>query len=199
MSLLGQKKINPKVKDVLEILGVTALIAGAFIAPPLAATIGAFAKGEKEKSRKQQYKEWEKYNLSRLKQILKRLQQQKIINIEPVEDGAKITLTKKGKTKVLFYQLEKMRIEKPPRWDKKWRVIVYDVPGFKRHQQANFRNMLKKLKFLKLQNSVYLTPYPCEREIEFLRQYFQIPENIIYMVVEKIENDIAYKKYFGLD
>lgn len=193
------KKINPKVKDVLQILGVTALIAGACIAPPIVTAIGALAKGEREAQRKRDFKEWEKYNLSRLKQILKRLQKQKIIKMESIDGGTKITLTKKGKTKVLFYQLEKMKIEKPPKWDGKWRVIIYDVPGKKRHFQASFRRMLKRLKFLKLQNSVYLTPYPCEKEIEFLRQYFQIPEHIIYMVVEKIENDLAYKKYFGLD
>lgn len=191
-------KINPKVKDVLKILGVTALVAGVVIAPPITMLIGALIKGEQEEARKRSFKEWERFNIVRLRQLLKRMEKQKIINIEPIKNGAKISLTEKGRTKVLCYKLEQMALNKPQRWDRKWRVIIYDVPKEKRFQQSNFRRMLQKLMFLKIQNSVYLTPYRCDKEIEFLRQYFEIPENIIYMVVQRIENDLVYKKYFGL-
>ena len=60
-----------------------------------------------------------------------------------------------------------------------------------------FRTKVKALGFLNLQESVYLYPYPCENEISFLREYFGVGEEIIFVEVSRLENDGPYKKYFG--
>ena len=49
-----------------------------------------------------------------------------------------------------------------------------------------------------IQKSVFLYPYPCYNEILFLREYYAIGAEVIFLVVEKIENDASYKEYFGL-
>ena len=38
----------------------------------------------------------------------------------------------------------------------------------------------------------------CENEIEILRQIYAIDREIIIFIVSGLENEIAYKDYFGL-
>ena len=54
------------------------------------------------------------------------------------------------------------------------------------------------MNFLKLQRSVYLTPFRCRDEIEYLRQVCGIPSEVIILTVSGIENEHVYKEYFGL-
>lgn len=91
-----------------------------------------------------------------------------------------------------------MTLHQPDVWDKKWRVIIYDIVKFKKRERNMFRGMLKKLKMLPLQKSVYLTPFPCENEIEFLRRYFDVGSEVLLLTVSTIENESVYKNYFGL-
>jgi len=89
-------------------------------------------------------------------------------------------------------------IQKQKHWDGKWRLIIYDIQVQKKKAQQLFHKMLKKFQFLQLQRSVYLYPYNCEDEIEFLRQYYKIGENVIILTINGLENEKAYKDYFGL-
>ena len=82
--------------------------------------------------------------------------------------------------------------------DGKWRVIIYDVANLKRYQRDLFRQTLERLKLRRLQESVYLTPFVCEDEIEYLRQAFQIGNEVQILKVSKLENEKAYREYFGI-
>jgi hypothetical protein len=58
--------------------------------------------------------------------------------------------------------------------------------------------MLKSLKFLRLQKSAYITPFICDDEIEYLRQFFNIGNEVIVLKITGIENEQVYKRYFGI-
>lgn len=192
------EKKTPKIKDILNLLIKGAVLSSLFLFPGAGLGIAAiYNEYEKLKSEKD-LQEWQKYDSNRLKYALQRLRRQKYIETKEIDGSSVIKITEKGKIRVLKYKLEEMTIFKPTKWDKKWRLIIYDISKFKRQQQDAFRRFLKKLKMLRLQKSVYLTPYPCENEIEFLRQYFDIGEAVIYLVVEKIEDEDLYKRYFHL-
>ncbi len=200
-SLLRSNKLvllSPTVKDVLLILGVTGLIAGSLLIPTLPMAAKPIVDFYKKKNKEKEFKEWEKFNQPRLKFLLKRLYQQKVVDFKDINGQAIITLTDRGKKKVLSYQLEEIMIDKPPKWDGKWRVIIYDIKKERKILGDIFRRFLQKMQFLKLQKSVYITPYPCDEQIEFLRQYYGLGEEILYIIAEKIENGEVYKKYFGL-
>lgn len=194
----NKNKISPKVKDILELLGKGALLSSLFLFPGAAIGIQAIYDEYEKLKREKEFHEWEKFNLSRLHYILRRLQRQNIVKIVEKDGLSEVHLTQKGRLRILKYKLEEMSIDKPKQWDKKWRIIIYDISKFKRRQQNSFRRMLKKLKLLQLQKSVYLTPYSCNKEIEFLRQYFDVGEGVLYIIAEHIENEGIYKKFFGL-
>ncbi|RJQ31216.1 MAG: hypothetical protein C4562_06490 [Actinobacteria bacterium] len=192
------EKINPTVKDVLLILGVTSFVAASLIIPglPMVAKpfVGYYRKREKEK----RFKEWEKFNQARLRSLLKRLYKQKVVDFQEKDGQTVIILTDCGRKKVLSYHLEEMMVDKPPKWDGKWRIIIYDIKKEKKIVGEIFRKFLQKMQFLKLQRSVYLTPYKCDSQIEFLRQYYGLGEEVLYIVADKVENEEVYKRYFAL-
>jgi len=184
----------PYVKDVLKLLGIGVFLAASLVMPGLPRIL---AQSEKKKWRERK-NDWERFNLPRLRQVIKRLYQQKAVKIVKTKNGLAVKLTEKGKAKILRYGFEEMVISKPRRWDKKWRLIIYDIPKSKKTAQGAFRRMLKEMKFLQLQKSVYLCPFPCEQEIKFLREVYGIGRDVLILTVEKIENDQVYRKYFGV-
>ncbi|MDO8570492.1 MAG: hypothetical protein Q7R97_02805 [Candidatus Daviesbacteria bacterium] len=189
---------NPTVKNVLLLLGVGTFVAASLIIPTLPMASKPIIDLYKKKQREKEQKKLDRFNQWRLHQTLKRLYAQKVVEIIEENGEYSIKLSSKGQTKFLRYKLEEIMIDHPPKWDGKWRLIIYDVPKGKRIFAENFRRLLKKIECLKLQKSVYLAPYPCDKQIEFLRQYYDLSEEVLYLVVAKLENEKIYKTYFGL-
>ena len=75
---------------------------------------------------------------------------------------------------------------------------MYDISDRKKGSRDVLRDTLQRLGFLKLQESVYLFPYPCGDEIEFLRTYYRLDSDVTMLVTSKIEYDEAYRQYFGI-
>ncbi len=130
-----------------------------------------------------------------LKRTLKRLFRQKFI----MQGGeGRYLLTDRGKRWLMKYRLENMEVAKPGKWDGKWRLVIYDVARHKSSLRNVFRITIKRLGFYNLQESVWVYPYPCEKEISFLREYCGMSGDVIYVIAHKIENDGAYRTHFGL-
>lgn len=192
------EKINPRTRDIIILLGVGVFLTASVAMPGLPILANAVLKGIREEERKKDIKRWRKYNLWRLRQTIKRLYDQKIVEIIEKDNETIVVLTNKGRKKFLKYNLENMMIKKSQRWDGRWRLIIYDIGKNKKHAQELFRKMLVKLKFLPLQKSVYLYPYDCSNEIEFLREYYDIGKEVIVLTVGKLEEEQIYRDYFGL-
>lgn len=106
-----------------------------------------------------------------------------------------IKITKKGELKIL---LEKSRLKKTAPWDRKWRVVIFDIPEESRDLRDRFRKLLKTYNFKKLQNSVFISPYALSREaITYLKETGLI-DYIRILKVEEIDDDKDLKKYFNL-
>lgn len=187
------QKINPKVKDILTLLGIGTFLTASLIMPGLPVLL----KPALEEKRKKEFNEWKKFNTWRLKFLLKRLYKQKLVELIETNNGFAVQITDKGRKKLLKYDLDNLELDSR-NWDGKWRIIMYDI--HENHKQARviFQKLLIKLKFLQLQKSVYLTPFKCENEIEYLRQIYNIGKDVLVIKVSGLENEKAYKEYFGL-
>jgi len=111
---------------------------------------------------------------SKLRYKFKKLKNDGMVLIGEKDGKTKITLTKKGKEKVLEYQVDNMKIKKQKIWDKKWRFVMFDIPEKKRLARDIFRQKLKELGFEKIKNSVWANKYPCSKEIDFLIRLYNI-------------------------
>lgn len=182
-------------KHILGLIGVSGVVVLSLIAPSAA----VIAKPFLDEKRQRERNEWKRYNPSYLRTSLQRLHKQKYVEIT-LEDGQEIVkLAEAGKRRIIKYALDELGIEKPRSWDGKWRMIIYDVEHRKKHLRDIFRSELKLLGFLKLQESVWVYPYPCEKQITFLKEYYGVGNEVLYVVATTLEDDSPYKTYFGLE
>lgn len=184
----SEKKSFPPVKEVLSVLAKVGAVGLIFVFPGAAPAIGSLVLGEKSYSR------W------RTNQIISRLEKQKFIIVKENEDGSTtVKITQKGLSRALTYKLDDLKIKQPKRWDGRWRVVVFDIPEKYKGLRDIFRSRLRQLDLYLLQESVYVSPYPCFNEIEFLRQLYGVAFKVRYLLVEKIDDDEQLKSYFSLE
>ena len=141
---------------------------------------------------------WKRFNIPYLKRTIKRLEKAKVIVISEERDKQVIKITEKGKTRILKNAINDIKIEKPSFWDKKWWLVSYDLPEKMGNLRDGIRKYLLYLGFFPIHKSVYLHAYPCNEQIEFLREYFGIGEYIRIFKVDWIENNKEFKEYFDL-
>ena len=90
-------------------------------------------------------------------------------------------------------------ISKPRRWDKKWRILIFDIREERRGLREKIRNTLISLGFKRLQDSVWVYPYDCEDLVALLKADFKIGKDLLYIIADEIENDAFLKEEFGLN
>jgi DNA-binding transcriptional regulator PaaX len=89
-------------------------------------------------------------------------------------------------------------IQKPKRWDGRWRVVIFDIPERRRKTRDTLRRMMRSFGFYRLQDSVWVHPYDAEDVIALAKTELKLGTNVLYMIVEHIENDQRLKEEFLL-
>ena len=143
-------------------------------------------------------KEWRKRNALR---TLDSLRRNKFVSYKEKGDGTCIiAITQAGKKKVKEWDIEHMKIKKPARWDKRWRVVRFYIREDRKKGRDALRYMLKRLGFYRLQRSVFVYPYSCRAEIDFICDLYNLPEReVLYFSTDGIPNETTLKKYFKLN
>lgn len=106
------------------------------------------------------------------------------------EKGAYLEITPKGKKYLKRYLIEELILKKAAKWDKKWRLVIFDVPNDKKNERDILRNKLIRLGFLKLQESVYVYPFECFTEINLIKSLYFLGPYVQYIVAERVETEI---------
>lgn len=178
----------PSVKQLLPIIAAAGALGLIFAFPGAAPAIGGLViAGEK-------YQRW------KTKNILNQLKKQKYVTIKQNDDETvTVKITKDGMVHALTYQLDNMKLKIPKKWDKKWRVITFDIPEKYKKVRDIFRTRLTQMGLFRLQDSVYVSPYSCFSEVEFLRELYGVSFTVRYLVVVEIDDDRLLKEYFELN
>lgn len=127
-----------------------------------------------------------------------RLLRDRMIVLEENDRGKFVKLTEKGRQQLRSWGEYKYFIKKTKKWDGKWRIIIFDIKVGKNHVRNQLRWTLKRIGFTQLQRSVWVFPYDCEDFIILLKADFKIGKDVLYLIVDKIENDNNLKSHFGL-
>ena len=143
-------------------------------------------------------REWKKIEKRELREEIRKLYQSKLVEKKANADGSyTLLLTEKGKLKTLNYNFDKIKAEKD-KWDKKWRLVVFDVPEKLRWGRDTLRDKLKQVGFYELQKSVFIFPYDCQNEVEFIIEFFNLRRYVRFAVLESIDNESHLKQIFKL-
>ncbi|MFA5172780.1 MAG: CRISPR-associated endonuclease Cas2 [Candidatus Paceibacterota bacterium] len=186
-------KKGGKAAEVLKVLaGITA---GALLIPIALSPGGA----QLLKKIIDLYKNGGKIERYRIVQDLNKLQKRKLISLKKLENGdLKAVITKKGKKEVLSFNAEKIVLKKEIPEDKKWRMVMFDVPVSKNRQRRTLSARLKKMGFYKLQKSVFITPYECEKEIDFISSVLEVGEDILIFKVDSFDGEKTVRDFFEI-
>lgn len=139
------------------------------------------------------------YSAWKSRRLLGQLAKQKYVSItENPDSSTSVIITKDGLVRALTYELDTMKLAIPKRWDKKWRVVIFDIAEEHKKLRDLFRMRLVQLGLFQLQESVYISPYPCFGEVEFLRELYGIAFTVRYLLVQHVEDDGELKRHFGL-
>ena len=75
------------------------------------------------------------------------------------KDQNKYFLSNKGVGKVLRLKAKKQISKKPKKFKDKYLIIIFDVPIQEKQKRTILKNILKELKFEKLQQSIWITKF----------------------------------------
>ena len=127
------------------------------------------------------------------------LKKQGYIRTERKSKQIYISLTKKGKDKAGKYQIDDLKIKKPKKWDKKWRILIFDIKATHKIKREALRGKIKQLSLYQLQKSVWVHPYNFHNEMKILRKFFNLTYKEIRLVTAlDIENNAEIKAFFNL-
>lgn len=144
-------------------------------------------------------REWQKINQRSLREAIRRLYKSEMVDYEESKDGTvRLVLRERGKKKTLAYNLDTMEIKKPKRWDGLWQLVIFDIPEDKKKSRDALARKLRQLGFLPLQKSVFVYPYECRDEINFIVEIFELKPYVRYIVANEIDVNHELRTKFNL-
>jgi CRISPR-associated endonuclease Cas2 len=114
-----------------------------------------------------------------------------------LEDG-NYKLSKKGEDLLDRFESGAIPVHHHKKWDKRWRFVIFDIPESSKSIREKVRRQFQAQGFKRIQDSVWVYPYDCEDFIALLKTEYRLGKNILYLIVEYMENDEVLIKNFNL-
>jgi CRISPR-associated endonuclease Cas2 len=179
------------VKKVVLAASAGVAIGAVMVVPPLAITFQAIMEAIEKR-------EGEKPNRKQARKVLYNLKKRKLVSLKEVDGELWVTFNEEGKKLFLKYRLDELKISKPRKWDKKWRIVIFDIPEKKKVAREVLRDKLNQLGFFQLQKSVFVYPFECQREIELISRFYGIEPYVYFIRADYIDNEEKIREKFGL-
>ncbi len=98
-------------------------------------------------------------------------------------------LTKRGKKRAEQIDDNDIQIVTPERWDKTWRLLLFDIPEKHRDARLAFTQRIRRLGFQVLQQSVWIHPFPCEDEVKIICAKYGVETWVSYIETNHINRE----------
>ncbi len=144
-------------------------------------------------------REWKEVDKRSIKRSVRRLCNEKLVREVVQPDGSfKLVLTEEGKrqARIQFLFGNSIKFKNKRQWDGKWRVVMFDIPEKSREFRTILREHLWELKFYRIQQSVFVSPHPCEKQLAELVSLYRADSFVRIMSVDWIDNEQKLKKHF---
>jgi phenylacetic acid degradation operon negative regulatory protein len=131
-----------------------------------------------------------------MKRSFSRLEKKGFVKRKTTKGEDYYSLTLLGNERAKKYKLNSMRIQTQKKWDGLWRIVMFDIPEEKMMARRAINLILKKLGCVQYQKSVFITPYPCEKEINFVGECFDARKYLRIITAKEVEGVEQIKKVF---
>ncbi len=182
-------KYLPTRNLILRTLAVSGLIGVALVAPK---TLSLLKKLDRASAnRKNLYR--------RITQAITKLEQSGLVKTSGQHGQRSVELTDKGYSVIESIYASEYRIPVPVFWDGKWRIIMFDIREKRRSTRLRLRVLLLEAGFLRLQDSVWVHPYPCDEFVTLVRAHLRSGTGeLLSIVSDAIESDRRLREHFNL-
>ena len=111
----------------------------------------------------------------------------------------RLAMTDLGKHKIENILMKEYVIPPPVIWDGKWRVLMFDIKERRRRIRTQLRKLLQSAGFVRLQNSVWVHPYPCDEFVALVRAHLASGVGELrFIIAEALESDKSLREHFRL-
>ena len=115
------------------------------------------------------------------------------------DSGERLRLTEKGAAHIERILMREYAIPAPVRWDGKWRILMFDIGEKRRRVRTRLRILLQGVGFVRLQNSVWVYPYPCDEFIALVRASLASGVGELRQITaDALESDRTLREHFRL-
>ena len=172
-------------KNILNNLAIGGVLAAGLAFPNIVQLLDFFGATEFGERRK-------------IMRALEKMKKRKLVRIYDKDGLDVVEITESGKKKVLSYNLENIKINRPKKWDGYWRVIIFDIPEKNKKARRALSFKLNDMEFFPLQKSVFVCPFECDKEIDFVAEFFGVRKYIKRILAKEIENEDVLKRFYNL-
>ncbi len=165
----------------LKIIAAGALLVGVLALPGLASVITLF----QPKNRSER---------TRLYRATQRLHSKGLI----VGHRGKVRITEKGRKSLADHSLWDIKMPKSKQWDKKWRLVLFDIPVKKERSRQIFRRRLNELGFKPYQKSAFIYPFECRDVVAKLISLLYLESCVKYLEVSTMQDESRLRDMFKL-
>ncbi len=142
-------------------------------------------------------KEWRDIDSRVLKRAIKKLYKSKLVRISDNADGStSVALSDAGLKRTLRFNLDKLKLKNPGKWDGFWRIVIFDIPESQKRTRDAFARKLFDLGFKAIQRSVFAYPHDCKDELEFVIEIFELKPFVRTMLVKEIDIGLDLRHRF---
>jgi len=125
------------------------------------------------------------YNPESFNRTIRRLEQEGLIKKSKNEKKTHLLLTDQGRKFIKKHR--EVDHGSPHSWDKKWRLVVFDIPEEKRKLRNYFRRYLITLGFGKVQRSIWISPYDFSTIIQRYAKKLRLSDYIFQITADRIK------------
>lgn len=132
---------------------------------------------------------WEQYKdkkkRERFADMIRNLRNRGYLNIKDTKNRKAVMITSKGLKRIFNI---KMKIEyKNRRPDKKWQMVLFDIPEQRKKERDLFRKQLKYLGYQRLQKSIWVCPYDVLKPTQQLIKNYKLDRFVRLLLVEEVK------------
>lgn len=125
------------------------------------------------------------YRKKKFNQLIAYLKYKGYLKVKKFNKYIAIGLTKRGINKIILTNLKLQ--EKRSRPDRKWQMIIFDIPEKRRKDRDGFRRGLKLLGYQQLQKSTWVSSGDVLEETKVLIKLYKLEPFVQLLLLEKIK------------
>jgi CRISPR-associated endonuclease Cas2 len=156
-------------RDVVRAFGFAGAVSAVLVAPNAATLVDLYMK---------------KIDKKNARRTLSYLKYKKLIEVREKNGEYYYRLTSRGRDRYQKITFEELSIQTPKHWDKKWRLVMFDIPAAENSKRRALTQKLRDMGFYMLQHSAWLHPFDCQKEVGVLLQTLNLERHVSLLIVE---------------